>query len=145
MSNNLKLKSPSNNSYNTLNKSPKMNSNFLYPKPSLPSLSTTTGQSNLPDAKLYLQSKLSYDDIQNNKSQLSNDEFGVCNNQDFRFDSTYNVNEEPTISEIEEPSYFILISTYVSYVLLIVIGHMRDFFGKRMFHKHYKHLMPNNG
>ncbi|EOR03779.1 Serine palmitoyltransferase 2 [Wallemia ichthyophaga EXF-994] len=106
----------------------------------MPSLSTTSAD-NLPDARSYLQNKLEVP----TKSQLSHDEYGICNNDDFRFISSHNTNEDSTIAEVEDPSYYILISTYVSFVLLIVIGHMRDFFGKRMFNKHYKHLMPNNG
>lgn len=127
-----------------LEKSPAGNVNakstFLYPRPSMPSLSTTSAD-NLPDARSYLQNKLEVP----TKSQLSHDEYGICNNDDFRFISSHNTNEDSTIAEVEDPSYYILISTYVSFVLLIVIGHMRDFFGKRMFNKHYKHLMPNNG
>lgn len=123
-----------------IDKSPNTKSAFLYPRPSMPSLSTTSAD-NLPDARSYLQTKL---DVPS-KSQLSHDEYGICNNSDFRFTSSHNINEDSTIAEVEDPSYYILISTYVSYVLLIVIGHMRDFFGKRMFKKHYKHLMPNNG
>ncbi|EIM21522.1 PLP-dependent transferase [Wallemia mellicola] len=123
-----------------LERSPNTKSAFLYPRPSLPSLSTTSAD-NLPDARSYLQTKL---DVPT-KSLLSHDEYGICNNPDFRYTSSHNSRENSTISEVEDPSYFILISTYVSYVLLIVVGHMRDFFGKRMFKKHYKHLMPNNG
>jgi serine palmitoyltransferase len=35
-------------------------------------------------------------------------------------------------------------ASYVSYLLLIVIGHMRDFFGKRFRASSYKHLMPHD-
>jgi len=46
--------------------------------------------------------------------------------------------------EIEEPSHFIYLTTYMSYLLLIVVGHMRDFIGKRTHRKSYQHLMPYN-
>lgn len=46
--------------------------------------------------------------------------------------------------EIEEPSHFIYLTTYMSYLLLIVIGHLRDFIGKRTHRKSYQHLMPYN-
>lgn len=31
----------------------------------------------------------------------------------------------------DEPPYFILLTTYISYLFLIMLGHVRDFFGKR--------------
>ena len=47
---------------------------------------------------------------------------------------------------IDEAPYFYLISTYVSYLFLIVLGHVRDFFGKRFGNKqHYRSLKPQNG
>lgn len=36
-------------------------------------------------------------------------------------------------------------SSYCSYIILIVLGHMRDFFGKRFYPANYSHLMPRNG
>ncbi|KAJ7929073.1 serine palmitoyltransferase 2 [Mycena leptocephala] len=35
--------------------------------------------------------------------------------------------------------------TYISYLILICLGHLRDFFGKRLSPASYRHLMPNNG
>ncbi|PHH83422.1 hypothetical protein CDD82_1076 [Ophiocordyceps australis] len=46
----------------------------------------------------------------------------------------------------DEPPYFFLLSTYVSYLFLIVLGHIRDFFGKRFGNKkHYDSLKAQNG
>lgn len=42
------------------------------------------------------------------------------------------------------PSYTVLLSTYLSYILLIIIGHIRDFFGKKFTPASYAHLMPQN-
>jgi len=44
-----------------------------------------------------------------------------------------------------DPPYYILLSTYLSYLLLIVVGHMRDFFGKRFRASSYKHLVAHDG
>lgn len=47
---------------------------------------------------------------------------------------------------IDDPAYYYLITTYISYLLLIVIGHIRDFFGKRFGDKkRYQSLKPYNG
>lgn len=40
-------------------------------------------------------------------------------------------------SEVEVPSYFVHMATYCSYMFLILIGHVRDFFGKRFFPQEY--------
>lgn len=44
----------------------------------------------------------------------------------------------------EEPPYYVLITTYISYLMLIVLGHIRDFFGKRFLPEAYAHLTEQN-
>ncbi|KDQ12451.1 hypothetical protein BOTBODRAFT_34428 [Botryobasidium botryosum FD-172 SS1] len=71
-------------------------------------------------------------------------EFGHCGNQTYRHTSKYSGGAfDPANSH--EPPYYILLSTYISYIFLIVIGHMRDYFGKKLRSANYKHLMPSNG
>ncbi|EQK97818.1 serine palmitoyltransferase 2 [Ophiocordyceps sinensis CO18] len=51
---------------------------------------------------------------------------------------------EPPVED--EPPYYFLLTTYISYLLLIVLGHIRDFFGKRFGdRKHYQALKEHNG
>ena len=45
----------------------------------------------------------------------------------------------------DEPPYFILLTTYISYLILIVFGHVRDFFGKRFAPHRYRHLQARDG
>ncbi|KZZ95423.1 serine palmitoyltransferase 2 [Moelleriella libera RCEF 2490] len=46
----------------------------------------------------------------------------------------------------DEPPYYFLLTTYVSYLLLILVGHICDFFGKRFGNKkHYDSLRVQNG
>ena len=54
---------------------------------------------------------------------------------------------EPLAAPIEdEPPYYFLLTTYVSYLLLILLGHIRDFFGKRFGDKKlYNPLKVQNG
>lgn len=47
--------------------------------------------------------------------------------------------------EDEQCSYPTIVATMLSYFLLIVYGHVRDFFGKRFFPSHYKFLKENGG
>lgn len=46
---------------------------------------------------------------------------------------------------IEEAPLFTLITTYISYFILIVYGHVRDFFGMRLRPQDYSHLKAKNG
>lgn len=46
---------------------------------------------------------------------------------------------------MDEPPYYYLLTTYVSYLILIIFGHVRDFFGKRFREEHYRHLQARNG
>lgn len=46
---------------------------------------------------------------------------------------------------MDDPPYFILIITYLNYLILIIIGHMRDFFGKRFQPDSFKDLMDKDG
>ncbi|KAF7331613.1 Serine palmitoyltransferase 2 [Mycena kentingensis (nom. inval.)] len=71
-------------------------------------------------------------------------EFGHCNNEKFRFTSKDDP-KAPVLPHIEQAPYYILLSTYISYLILIVLGHVRDFLGKRFRADSYKHLMPSNG
>jgi serine palmitoyltransferase len=46
----------------------------------------------------------------------------------------------------DEPPYYFILTTYISYLILIVLGHIRDFFGKRFGNpKHYNSLKAQNG
>ena len=46
----------------------------------------------------------------------------------------------------DEPPYYFLLTTYISYLLLILVGHICDFFGKRFGNKkHYDSLKVQNG
>ncbi|WWD16443.1 hypothetical protein CI109_100869 [Kwoniella shandongensis] len=79
------------------------------------------------------------------KSNIKHSEFGHCNNPNWRWTSQYNTSEPIHLEEEPRPSYYVLMSTYFSYLLLIVMGHVRDFFGKRFRPAAYSHLMPQNG
>ena len=45
----------------------------------------------------------------------------------------------------DEPSYFYLLTTYISYMILTTIGHIRDFFGKRFKPEKYKNYKERDG
>ncbi|KAJ3783947.1 serine palmitoyltransferase 2 [Lentinula aff. detonsa] len=72
-------------------------------------------------------------------------EFGHCYNEEYRHISQHPLGA-PIVRHVDqEPPYYILFSTYISYLILIVLGHMRDFLGKRFHSYSYRHLMPHDG
>lgn len=76
---------------------------------------------------------------------LLHSEYGYCSNQSYRHTSQHPPGAPLPSPEEEEPSYWVVLTTYISYLILIVIGHMRDFVGKRIFPKAYRHLVEANG
>ncbi|TFK44137.1 serine palmitoyltransferase 2 [Crucibulum laeve] len=72
-------------------------------------------------------------------------EFGHCANEEYRLTSQHTPGALVTGHVDQDPPYYILLSTYISYLILIVLGHIRDFIGKRLKSGAYKHLMPRDG
>lgn len=71
-------------------------------------------------------------------------QFGPLGHPSHRYTSRHTGGElcEPVL---DEPPYYYLLTTYISYLILIIFGHVRDYFGKR-FRKHrYSHLRSRNG
>ncbi|KAI9678594.1 MAG: serine palmitoyltransferase component [Caeruleum heppii] len=71
-------------------------------------------------------------------------QFGPLGHPSHRYTSRFQggVFPEPVI---DEPPYYYLLTTYISYLILIIFGHVRDFFGKRFREEHYRHLKARNG
>ncbi|KAI8809477.1 pyridoxal phosphate-dependent transferase [Cladochytrium replicatum] len=55
----------------------------------------------------------------------------------------HDLDEEEIVEE--QAPLFVLITTYISYFVLIVFGHIRDFFGMRFKPEQYKHIRVQNG
>jgi serine palmitoyltransferase len=72
-------------------------------------------------------------------------QFGPLNHPSHRYTSASH--GQPLEDPIEdEPPYYYILTTYVSYLFLILLGHIRDFFGKRFGDKkHYDSLKVQNG
>lgn len=83
------------------------------------------------------------EELKNDPTATLHAEFGYSNEK-YEYKSQYRQSTGVGGEEIEEPSHFIYLTTYISYLLLIVIGHLRDFIGKRTHRKSYQHLMPYN-
>jgi serine palmitoyltransferase len=71
-------------------------------------------------------------------------EFGHCANEQYRVTSQHTPGTNLPEHLEQDPPYYVLFCTYISYLILIVLGHIRDFVGKRLTPSAYKHLMPSN-
>ncbi|OCH87163.1 serine palmitoyltransferase 2 [Obba rivulosa] len=72
-------------------------------------------------------------------------EFGHCANEDYRYTSQHRAGTSYKSNAEQDPPYYILLTTYLSYLMVICLGHLRDFVGKRMRPSFYKHLVARNG
>ncbi|PSN66370.1 serine palmitoyltransferas-like protein 2 [Corynespora cassiicola Philippines] len=70
-------------------------------------------------------------------------QFGPLGSQAHRYESKFEGEFGDPIED--EPPYYFLLTTYISYLILIVFGHVRDFFGKRFRRQHYSHLAERDG
>ncbi|KAF9736758.1 serine palmitoyltransferase component [Paraphaeosphaeria minitans] len=70
-------------------------------------------------------------------------QFGPIGSQKHRYTSIFEGEFGDPVED--EPPYYFLLTTYISYLILIVFGHVRDFFGKRFRAAHYSHLAERDG
>jgi serine palmitoyltransferase len=70
--------------------------------------------------------------------------FGPLGSKQHLYSSRFVGDEFPEPVE-DEPPYYYLITTYISYLILIIFGHVRDFFGKRFKKDRYKQLQERDG
>jgi serine palmitoyltransferase len=69
-------------------------------------------------------------------------QFGFCQNQKYRYKLAHKPGTELKEAPQQDPPYYILLTTYLSYIFLISMGHIRDFFGKLLHPALYRHLLP---
>ncbi|KAL8417752.1 hypothetical protein RB594_001408 [Gaeumannomyces avenae] len=79
------------------------------------------------------------------RRQRADAEFGPLVSPTHRYVSKHQGEPlEPPV--LDEPPYYFVLTTYISYLILILVGHIRDFFGKRLGNqKHYASLKAANG
>lgn len=69
-------------------------------------------------------------------------QFGFCPNENYRYKSAHKPGTQLKEVHEQDPPYYILLTTYLSYLFLLCFGHVRDFFGKRLHPAFYRHLLP---
>ncbi|EGV60468.1 palmitoyl transferase [Yamadazyma tenuis ATCC 10573] len=72
-------------------------------------------------------------------------EFGKLTSTDYLYVSQHPAGQPYPNPVEDDPPIFIYIVTYLSYLILIIIGHIRDFFGKIFRPEAYEHLVEKDG
>ncbi|KAH8801612.1 putative serine palmitoyltransferase 2 [Xylogone sp. PMI_703] len=115
------------------------------PSLSLPTISLSTakaGEANMDEPPTTLFQPPSAAEAK--KQARADAQFGPLVHQSHRYVSKHRGGRLET-PIIDEPPYYYLLTTYISYLILIIFGHVRDFFGKRFKPEHYRHLKAANG
>ncbi|EEY21612.1 serine palmitoyltransferase [Verticillium alfalfae VaMs.102] len=112
----------------------------------LPTISLSTASAGEPDSKLDSTTLFSPPSAAESENKRRADsQFAPLSDPSHLYVSMHH--GEPLEAPIvDDPAYYFLITTYISYLFLILLGHIRDFFGKRFGNKkHYQSLKPHNG
>ncbi|KAI0118593.1 serine palmitoyltransferase [Nemania sp. FL0031] len=111
----------------------------------LPSISlsaTTGGESNNDESTTIFQPM---DSTETSLQRRRDAQFGPLLDPDHCYVSMHH-GEPLAAPVIDEPPYYYVLTTYISYLLLLALGHVRDFFGKRFSKKPlYRTLRASNG
>ncbi|KAI0357850.1 serine palmitoyltransferase 2 [Trametes cingulata] len=119
--------------------------------PALSMSSSVTSRSEdtvLDEGKVDFTDGLSYPRVPPTSDQVFttvHSEFGHCGNEEYRYTSQHRKGVPYKSIPEQDPPYYILLTTYISYILVICLGHLRDFMGKRFRAANYRHLLPYNG
>ena len=71
-------------------------------------------------------------------------QFGPLGHHTHRYTSRHQGGSFPE-PVMDEPPYYYLLTTYLSYLILIIFGHVRDYFGKKFRKQDYRHLQAHDG
>jgi len=71
-------------------------------------------------------------------------QFGPIGSQAHRYVSQHKGGALPQ-HIMDEPAYFYTLTTYIGYMILVILGHIRDFFGKRFKPEKYKGFREQDG
>ncbi|KAI9051410.1 hypothetical protein LZ554_004457 [Drepanopeziza brunnea f. sp. 'monogermtubi'] len=115
------------------------------PSLSLPMISLSTAKAGEPNMNEPPTTLFQPPSVAEAKRQARIDaQFGPLGSQSHRYVSQY---VEGTTMEhvLDEPPYYYLLTTYISYLVLIIFGHVRDFFGKRFRPDDYRQLKAADG
>ncbi|KAL9640010.1 MAG: hypothetical protein Q9164_000545 [Protoblastenia rupestris] len=110
------------------------------PSLALPTICLSTSHTDDPPTTLW--SPPSHADARRRAKEHA--QFGPLGHPTHRYTSRHHGKDFPA-PVMDEPPYYYLLTTYISYLILIVFGHVRDYFGKRFRPQNYRHLQARDG
>ena len=111
------------------------------------SVTTSSSDTVLDDPAAEFDDALSYPRNPPNSEQVFTTvhaEFGHCADETYRYTSQHKAGTPYRSYPEQDPPYYILLTTYLSYLLVICLGHLRDFMGKRFRRSAYRHLLAHD-
>ncbi|TVY75848.1 Serine palmitoyltransferase [Lachnellula suecica] len=112
--------------------------------PAVPQKNTLQAQA-IAESQLSTSSNLnSGKDTEQYREEPIHSQFGPIGCQSHRYVSKHMGGPLPQLV-VDEPPYFYLLTTYISYMILIFIGRVRDFLGKRFKPDKYKGFKERDG
>lgn len=72
-------------------------------------------------------------------------EFGTLTSHEYLCVAEHDPNEKISKSILDEPPYYIVISTYLNYLIYIIFGHIKDFCGMHFMPQHFSAMIAKNG
>jgi len=112
------------------------------------SVTTSSSDTVLDDPGAEFEDALSYPRNPPTSEQVFttvHSEFGHCANESYRYTSQHKTGTPYSSYPEQDPPYYILLTTYLSYLMVICLGHLRDFVGKRFRRSAYRHLLAHDG
>lgn len=106
------------------------------------SLSTATGEKSKTEGTTTLFSPPTPTELK--KLQRQHAQFGPLGSPHHKYSSRWTGEDFPDPIE-DEPPYYYLLTTYISYLILIIFGHVRDFFGKKFHPESFRHIQEHDG
>lgn len=79
------------------------------------------------------------------KQQQMDYEFGPLESKDYLYVSQHPLNQHYNVQNLLEPSYFTILLTYLNYLILIVVGNIKDFFGVWFDKQSFDDIIEKNG
>ncbi|KAI1133818.1 serine palmitoyltransferase 2 [Hypoxylon sp. FL0543] len=116
------------------------------PSLSLPTISLSTAPGGEPNSEEQPTTLFQPpDSVEISRQKRFDAQFGPLIHPSHRYVSKHH-GEPLEAPVIDEPPYYYVLTTYISYLLLLALGHIRDFFGKRFSKKPlYKTIRAANG
>lgn len=72
-------------------------------------------------------------------------EFGTLTNKKYLCTAQHIEGEPIKEQKLDEPPYYIVLTTYLDYLFLIIMGHIKDFFGMTFMPQHFSAMVAKNG